>query len=285
MGNKVREIPRWKTSQLPPNFFKESYFLRNLPVIFTDLTKDWAAIGKWTPDLIVDKYGDKRATGLTWEGSEIDDFLHYTRRTTTIREWRDLILHPEQPNKRAYLTFPVFQVMPDMMKDIRPVDPYFCLPRGYPAALRRKAKKPASLWFGAKGQVSPMHFDVSQNILVQVYGTKRMKLYPPDQSKYLYWPCDHDAPFSFHNVNWTPVNADNPDLEKHPLFAQAEGIEITLEPGDALYLPVRWWHFTTSVTDSLSVNFFWQTHWTMLRNADLVLPTFKRMTKARLTAG
>ena len=48
---------------------------------------------------------------------------------------------------------------------------------------------------------------------------------------------------------------------------------------------MRWWHFTQSVTDSLSVNFFWQTHWTMLRNADLVWPTFRRMAKARLSAG
>jgi hypothetical protein len=34
-------------------------------------------------------------------------------------------------------------------------------------------------------------------------------------------------------------------------------IEVVLGPGDAMYLPSRWWHQVRSLDLSLSVNFWW----------------------------
>jgi len=280
-------IPRWSAAQLPPNYFVESFYMRNQPVIFTDLAKGWPAVGKWTPDYLLKNFGDRTATGLTWDiasGNHIDDFLNFTRWTASLKDWGELILHPTG-TRRGYLTFSVLKLIPEMREDLESLDKYMNLPKSYPRKLRQIAKKQPSLWFGGAGQTSPMHFDTSQNFLVQIYGTKTMVLFPPEEAENLYWPCDDKPPFKYHEVNWTPVNALNPDLSKHPRFAQAKGVEVTLEPGDTLYLPVRWWHYTRGNEVSLSVNFFWQSHWTILRNADLIVPTFKRLVNRRLNAG
>lgn len=280
-------IPRWSVAQLPPAYFIESFYMRNQPVIFTDFTKDWPAIGKWTPEFLVQNYGDRTATGLTWEltGGEYNaDFLNFTRYTATLKEWADLVLHPTG-TRRGYLTFSLFKLLPELKDDIKSFDTYMNIPSSYPKKLRQLSKKQPSLWFGGAGQISPMHFDTSQNFLIQIYGTKTTVLYPPEEAENLYWPCDDKKPYSLTEVNWTPVNAFKPDLEKHPRFAQAKGVEVTLNPGDVLYLPVRWWHYTRGNDVSLSLNFFWQTHWTILRNRDLILPTFKRLMNRRLRAG
>lgn len=284
----ARTIPRWKAAQLPPNYFVESFYLRNQPVIITDLANDWPAVSKWTPEYLISNWGDKTVTGLTWEvgtgGTYIEEFLNFTRWTATLKEWGELILNP-QGSRRGYLTFSALRVIPELQHDIKPLDQYMNLPRSYPRKLRQLSKKQPSLWFGGAGQVSPMHFDTSQNFLVQINGKKNMMLFPPEEAENLYWPCDDIKPFRFHEVNWTPVNPKHPDLTKYPRLAQAEGIDITLEPGDVLYLPVRWWHYTTGLDVSLSVNFFWQSHWTILRNSDLIWPTFKRLMNKRLYAG
>lgn len=41
---------------------------------------------------------------------------------------------------------------------------------------------------------------------------------------------------------------------RFPEFAEAHPLEVTLEPGDVLFVPNHWWHFVEAVETSLSVN-------------------------------
>lgn len=53
------------------------------------------------------------------------------------------------------------------------------------------------------------------------------------------------------------VNVLSPDLERHPNFADVPHIECTLQPGEMLYIPKKWWHFVWAQTASLSISYWW----------------------------
>ena len=52
-------------------------------------------------------------------------------------------------------------------------------------------------------------------------------------------------------------DAERPDLERYPLFSQAEYYETILRPGDAVYIPAGCWHYVRALTRSVSLNFIW----------------------------
>ena len=50
----------------------------------------------------------------------------------------------------------------------------------------------------------------------------------------------------------------NPDTSKCPLYQQADHLDFTLKPGEALYMPALWPHSVLSEDFSISVNVFWR---------------------------
>ena len=57
-------------------------------------------------------------------------------------------------------------------------------------------------------------------------------------------------PSSRHSkVNWS-----NPDYEKYPLFNDLMVHEVILRPGDALYVPMYWFHFITNLNINVQCN-------------------------------
>ena len=108
----------------------------------------------------------------------------------------------------------------------------------------------------AQGARSILHFDQYDNLFVQLSGTKRFRIFDPQQTAALY-------PYPVHHPLDTraQVDLEQPDLEVFPDLARARGTEIVLGPGQTLFLPATWWHevVTEPVPDgqvTVSVNFW-----------------------------
>jgi hypothetical protein len=112
------------------------------------------------------------------------------------------------------------------------------------------------IWLGNRIHVAP-HFDLMENIACNVAGRRRFTLFPPEQIANLY-----PGPIELTPAG-TPISmvaVVDPDLERYPRYvhAWAAALQVTLDPGDALYLPYGWWHGVESL-DGLNIlaNYWW----------------------------
>ena len=106
---------------------------------------------------------------------------------------------------------------------------------------------------GSTGNVTKIHYDMEDNINVQLRGRKEIILFPSTQLDELY-------PRSAWNYmsNFSRVEIATPDLSRYPRFSRATPLRAVLEPGDFIYIPIYWWHEFHTLEASLNVNFFWQ---------------------------
>ena len=111
----------------------------------------------------------------------------------------------------------------------------------------------------ARGARSILHFDQYDNLFVQISGSKRFKIYDPQQTCNLY-------PYPVHHPMDTRsrVDLEEPNYVAFPRLKHAKGVELVLHPGQTLILPAYWWHEvitepTTSETElTISVNFWFE---------------------------
>lgn len=111
------------------------------------------------------------------------------------------------------------------------------------------------LWLGNKVTV-PAHYDGSDNLACVVAGRRRFVLFPPDQVSNLYpGPLDFTpagAPVSL-------VSLHNPDFDRYPRFKEAlsHAYAAELAPGDAIFIPMLWWHHVDSLEEVNGLMNYW----------------------------
>jgi [protein]-arginine 3-hydroxylase / protease len=246
-----------------PETVYRDYVRKNRPVIITGVANKWAAISKWTPDYFQASFANLEVSYATWKNSastdDPDTYLRH-RKTLPIKLGAYIELMRSSKDPRDYLiNFPIFQRAPHLKTDIEPLDNYMGFRAVYPKAVVRRLKENPRFFLGPAGTISFLHFDGYNNFFVQVYGRKKFFLLSPAQSHLAYYP------WRYPHVHYSPVNVEQPDFEKFPLFREAQLLEATVEPGEILFIPVRWWHYARALEESISLNFWWYSMSTILR--------------------
>jgi mannose-6-phosphate isomerase-like protein (cupin superfamily) len=112
------------------------------------------------------------------------------------------------------------------------------------------------LWVGNEGIVDT-HYDGSDNLACVLAGRRRFTLFGPEQTSNLY-----PGPLEFMpaGVPVSLVNLQQPDFERYPRFKSAlnSAYRVELAPGDALFIPMLWWHHVESL-DKVNglINYWW----------------------------
>lgn len=108
----------------------------------------------------------------------------------------------------------------------------------------------SELWAGRVGGQTDLHFDLDMraNVLVQLYGHKRVTLADPDQTQKLEPNLHGDRPqFSSRMLD---AYGDD-DRRRFLAFLNAR--ETVLAPGEALFIPALYWHELDYLDTTLSI--------------------------------
>lgn len=155
------------------------------------------------------------------------------REIETTRSWAVLKNVEQDPAYAALLA--------GLLAEIRPA---------IEARTGRMLKMQGFVFVTSAGGVTPYHFDPEHNILMQVRGSKVMTQFPAGDATY--------APDSVHETYHTGGGRElrwREDL-------LAGGRAFSLEPGEAIYVPVMAPHFVRNGPEpSVSLSITWRSEW------------------------
>ena len=218
------------------------------PVVLQGAVSHWPAIEKWRDGgYVVEQIGDRTVPIEVGE-----TYVHdaWSQKLMAVRDFIDEYIDNVGEHSRddstknvAYLAqHELFEQCPDLKRDIE--EPMYCV-------LGTGSVCAVNAWFGPANTVSPAHTDPHHNLLCQVVGAKRVRLFAPSETSRMY-PHDERK-----MANTSRVDVMHPNLEEFPEFASASYVDATLFPGDALYIPPGWWHHVRALDVSFSVSYWW----------------------------
>jgi LPS sulfotransferase NodH len=221
--------------------FRDRYYAANRPVILTGLMAGWPALTRWTPEYLKRVAGDQEVEVMTGREADPDYETNGSahRRQMRFADYIDMV-HSGRVSNDYYLvanngffqrpgTRPLLDDCPVFGQYLQPTDD----------------GQQCFLWYGPAGTVTPLHHDTSNILIAQVSGRKRYRLIPAAQRRWLY----NDAGV------FSAVDPADPDLTSHPEFKHATVIDVTVQPGEVLFMPVGWWHHALALDVSMTVTF------------------------------
>lgn len=219
--------------------FLRQYYATNTPVIFKQAFSHWPT-AQWTPDTLLEKVAEKEVEVQFGRESnprfELDSLKH--KKNMAFSEYHKLVMETSSSND-FYMTANNAAknagTMAELYGDMLNFSGEY-----FDTQLHGSR---SFIWFGPKGNYTPLHHDETNNMFLQVYGRKKFILLPPAQTPYLY---NETAVFS-------PLDFRQPDFNQYPLAREATPIEVILEPGETLFIPVGWWHQVESLDVSISI--------------------------------
>ena len=232
-------IPRH--DRVDGQIFLDQFYAPGRPVVLTEQIADWPALAKWTPDYL------KQAVGpvpIEFQGGRDADPL-FERNKDAHRQIQPFDAFIDQivqaPGNDAYLTAYNSErnaaALAPLARDIGALE----------EILTREASHPdGMMWIGPAGSWTPLHHDLTNNLIVQLVGRKRLVLAPAAYAGRLY--------------NRQHVFSEVQDLESFDAgrFADLGGVhvyELTLDPGEALFVPLGWWHQARALDFSVTLTF------------------------------
>ncbi len=224
--------------------FLDLYYAMSRPVVIEGAMEGWPALERWTPDYLTRKVGaaEIELQGARDESAEFELYKDQHRRTmpfdrflaavTSVAFGNDLYVTAcnSDANRKA---------LAPLDEDLGHLDQYL-------------TPGPGLMWIGPAGTFTPLHFDLTNNLIAQVVGSKHVILLPPSETQRLY---NHKHVFSaVHDIT------DEGQLQRFPLARDAQSFEVELGAGDLLFVPIGWWHQVTATDFSVTLthtNFRW----------------------------
>jgi hypothetical protein len=239
-----------RVSGLGGETFLERYYAVNRPVILKGEMAGWPALALWTPAYLKAAIGSRMVEFQDDRASDQNFEMHKDvhRREAPFDVFIDRILQPGAGNNSyltAYNSGRNAQALSTLQEDLGRLDRFLDYSGAEPHGM---------MWIGPAGTVTSLHHDLTNNFIAQIVGRKQIRLAPAAEVGKLY---NHHHVFS----EIPDLEAPGIDLGRHPRLAELRSYDVTLEPGEILFMPLGWWHQVKSLDFSVTLtftNFLWQ---------------------------
>lgn len=225
-------IPR--RTDLSPARFYQDWLGHHQPVVIEGFAQTWAALD-WTVSDLTKRFGETPIEVLTGRNQADHPDRDFRRLTRQIhpKDWAQ-ILRANDTGNDCYLVarnhlmqgvvgYNLIKDTPISEQWVRQDDLLDC----------------CSLWMGPKGTFTAAHHDTCHALFVQLVGEKTFELVSPLCVEAL--------------VDIEPYYHGQRDLKA--VCSDEQLRTTTLQPGDALFLPVGWWHQATALSLSIGMSF------------------------------
>jgi len=229
--------------------FLDAFYAPGRPVVIAGEIASWPALDRWNPGYlsrlageVLIEYQGGRAASIDFERYKEDH-----RKQMPFNRFIEMIT--TETGNDAYLTaynsatnaaaFAPLQV------DVGSLDKFLLQSPEDPGGM---------MWIGPSGTFTPLHHDLTNNLLVQVLGRKRVILAAATDLPKLY---NDTHVFSLIK----DVTDPNLDLIKFCNLRDLRFFDVTLMPGEILFIPIGWWHQVTALDFCTSItytNFKWK---------------------------
>lgn len=221
-----------------------SYVEPERAAVIRGATTGWRAIEQWSPKYIAELAPRMKVpvkhfgpgNGVRVNEWNLIDYANYVVETDRCprRDDRETPLH-------YCHDVPLFHMIQGLVEDVQP----------FPVDLLTKWYRPHWWWYaqffiGPRGSVTPLHFDtlLTHNIFFQVRGRKLFTLIAPDEARY----C------GVRDWRWFDFDPERPSRARNRGYSVVNPIQVTLHPGDALYMPPGTLHHVRSLDSTISFN-------------------------------
>lgn len=219
---------------------KEDFIKNHLsiqqPILIKGYCKQWDTFDKWNLDYIREKAADQIVPLYDSKPADANKSSDAPALNMKFQTYIDTI--KSVPSDLRIFFYIITDKMPELLKNFI-----------YPDLGLKFFKRLPTLFFGGSEAKVLMHYDVDMGDFMhfQFEGKKRILLFPPDQSPFLY-----KVPLSVHTLY--DIDYEQPDYDRFPALKLAKGYEIFMEHGDALFIPRGYWHFNRYLEPGFSMS-------------------------------
>lgn len=257
-------------SVTPTDFWRQFMVLEK-PVVMRGLVQGWPAVASrlWADwERLRDRFGDRLVSveqgthfyapdatpGVRVPFGMYLDYMFRARDSAWLSDFHSQVR-------------PMYLAQTDLFTDVPELRPDVSIPTfaaSHPCG-RGEHHVTVNAWLGRPGVISPPHWDMHHNILAQVTGFKLVLIWHRDAIL----PQTPGQEFSRSNISAIVDPRDETDPLAESVRQHETADLAVLQPGDALYIPPRFWHFCAAVDapdsahlpgtsePSMSVNFWW----------------------------
>lgn len=233
---------------IEPAEFLDDFYGPGRPLVIGGQIEGWPGRRLWSPAYLRERLGGRL---VEFQGGRTGDegFERYKDRFSRqlpFEQFMDMI--EGQEGNDAYLTAYNSRLnsaaLAPLFEETSPLQNLLAQVPGEPGGM---------FWIGPAGTFTPLHHDLTNNLLVQVTGRKRVIL-----ADALTLPRIYNDRHVFSEIS--DLTDPNLDLARHPLLEGLQINDVELKPGEMLFIPIGWWHQVASLDFSVSLtftNFLW----------------------------
>ncbi len=221
--------------------FFDDYYFANKPVRVRGFSAQWQSFDQWKIPALASAFGDAEIEVTSHRDCRADydekfqatlEKMPFSRFVAMLESSRGEVTNDFYLTARNLALRGVFKSLVSSLKQL-------------PEVLSEHRSDYLNLWIGPHGTTTKLHHDLTNVLFLQLAGTKRLLFLPPYETELI----------RLKSGLISDVNLEEPDLSRYPGLGDATILATVVEEGDALLIPVGWWHQVHSLSESVSLTF------------------------------